>query len=159
VIAGPKSSTNEYYLTDAFQFMIDHGAKIKVAEVGGWYDCGQVETLLDTNRYLLSTTRGRQPDGGKNVKVHEPVRIAEGVTLENVELGPNVTIEEGTVVRRSRLRDTIVGGDSRIEDSDLSRSVIGSNAVVESVKGSISVGDHSVIQKPSEDNGSTKNNK
>ena len=147
VIGGPKSSTNEFYLTDAFQYMIDHGAKIKVVEVSGWYDCGQVETLLDTNRHLLSTSRGRQPDGGKNVKVHEPVRIAEGVTLESVEIGPNVTIETGTTIRRTRLRDTIIGENTRVEDSDLSHSLVGSNAVVQGVNGTVSVGDHTVIQR------------
>src|SRR3989338_6486708 len=34
----------EYVLTDAFQYMIDNGAKIKVAEVQGWYDCGKLQT-------------------------------------------------------------------------------------------------------------------
>jgi glucose-1-phosphate thymidylyltransferase len=38
--------------------MIDHGAKIRVEEVQGWYDCGQLETLLDTNRHLLETGPG-----------------------------------------------------------------------------------------------------
>ena len=33
----PKNK-GEYYLTDAFQYMIDHGAKIKVIDVEGWYD-------------------------------------------------------------------------------------------------------------------------
>ena len=36
----------EYFLTDAFQYMIDRGAKILTAEVDGWYDCGKPETLL-----------------------------------------------------------------------------------------------------------------
>jgi glucose-1-phosphate thymidylyltransferase len=75
-----RGEEGEYYLTDAFQYMIDHGAKIRVEEVAGWYDCGQMETLLDTNRHLLETGRARQPDGGRNVRIHAPVRIAEGVT-------------------------------------------------------------------------------
>lgn len=145
VVGGPRSSTNEYYLTDAFQYMIDHGARIKVVEVSGWYDCGQVETLLDTSRHLLQTTRGRAPDGGVQVKVNEPVRVEEGVELEDVELGPNVTIETGCTIRRCKLRDTIIGRDSVIEDSDLSASLVGRNAVIRRVNGSISVGDHSVI--------------
>ena len=145
VVGGPKSGAGEFYLTDAFQYMIDHGAKIQVVEVQGWYDCGQVETLLDTNRHLLQTTRGREPDGGVHIRVEDPVRVEEGVELEDVELGPNVTIETGCTVRRSKLRDTVVGRDTVIEDSDLSNSLIGNNAVVRKVKGTISVGDHSVI--------------
>src|SRR5690606_15440601 len=101
-VEGPTGKTGEYYLTDAFQYMIDHGAKIRVEEVSGWYDCGQLETLIDTNRYLLENGRARKPDGGRNVRVTEPVRIEEGVTIENSQIGPNVTIETGSVVRNAR---------------------------------------------------------
>ena len=148
VINSPKSVSNEYYLTDAFQFMVDHGAKIKVEPVKGWYDAGQNETLIETNRHLLSTTRSRQPDGGKGVHVHPPVRIAEGVVLENVELGPNVTIETGSIIRRSKLRDTIIGEQTCIEDSDLNASVVGDHVILQHVNGSVSLGNHSVVKRP-----------
>ncbi|HVK01389.1 MAG TPA: nucleotidyltransferase family protein, partial [Gemmatimonadales bacterium] len=39
VLARPKNK-GEYFLTDAFQWMIEHGKRILTAEVGGWYDCG-----------------------------------------------------------------------------------------------------------------------
>jgi glucose-1-phosphate thymidylyltransferase len=139
---GPPGKTGEFYLTDAFQFMIDHGAKIRVEEVEGWYDCGQLETLLETNRHLLANEgRGRAPDGGRGVRVHQPVRIAEGVTLENVEVGPNVTIGTGSVVRQAKLSDTIVGDDCRIEECTLSGSLIGDRVVVQGVEGQVSLGD------------------
>jgi glucose-1-phosphate thymidylyltransferase len=144
-MGGPKGVGEEYYLTDAFQYMIDHGAKIRVEEVAGWYDCGQAETLIDTNRHLLETTRARKPDGGRGVKVHMPVRIEEGVTLENVEIGPNVTIESGCTVRAAKLRDTLVGGNARIENAALHDSIIGANAHVTGVTGSVSVADHSEV--------------
>jgi glucose-1-phosphate thymidylyltransferase len=142
---GPTGKTGEYYLTDAFQYMIDHGAKIRVEEVQGWYDCGQIETLLDTNRHLLESGRGREPDGGRGVRVKPPVRIAEGVTLVDCELGPNVTIETGSTVRGSKLRDTIVGADTTIEDSTLHDSVIGDSAFVRGVSGVASLGDHAQV--------------
>ncbi|MEX0893726.1 MAG: sugar phosphate nucleotidyltransferase [Gemmatimonadota bacterium] len=139
-LKGPKGPGEEYYLTDAFQYMVDHDAKIRVEEVEGWYDCGKVETLLETNRHLLSTTRGRRPDGGRNVRYHEPVRIEEGVTLEDVEVGPNVTIAAGTTVRGSTLRDAIIGRDARIEDATLHDAMVGDRAVVRGVSGSVNIG-------------------
>src|SRR5439155_25176842 len=48
----PKNK-GEYYLTDAFQYMIEHGARITVIDVAGWYDAGEVGTLLETNRTML----------------------------------------------------------------------------------------------------------
>src|SRR6185312_2180323 len=52
VLANP-ANKGEWYLTDAFQWMIEHGKRILTAEVGGWYDCGKLDTLLETNEILL----------------------------------------------------------------------------------------------------------
>jgi glucose-1-phosphate thymidylyltransferase len=143
---GPTGKSGEYYLTDAFQYMIDHGAKIRVEEVEGWYDCGQLETLLDTNRHLLENGRSRAPDGGRGVRITQPVRIAEGVTLEECEIGPNVTVETGTTIRRARLQDTIVGASSTIEHCTLTGSLVGDHVVLRGVTGTVSAGDHTEVQ-------------
>src|SRR5436305_12224507 len=55
------ANKGEYYLTDAFQYMIDKGARIKVVDVEGWYDAGKLDTLLDTNRAMLERGRARMP--------------------------------------------------------------------------------------------------
>lgn len=146
VMSGPAGKTHEYYLTDAFQFMVDQGAKIKVEEVTGWYDAGQLETILETNQHLLEN-RGRAlaPQGGLNVKVTKPVRIAEGVTLENVQVGPNVTIETGSVLKNVKLANSILGQNVTVEDADLRDSFIGDDTVVRGVKGTVNLGDHSTV--------------
>ncbi len=142
----PPGPSGEYYLTDAFQYMIDHGAKIKTIEVEGWYDAGKPETLLDTNRHLLETGHARAPSNGRNLTVHEPVHIAAGVELEDAEVGPNVTISAGTKIRGSRLRDTIVGENALIEGCELHDSLIGNEARLRGVKGQVDLGDHSVVE-------------
>jgi glucose-1-phosphate thymidylyltransferase len=144
-MGGPRGESEEYYLTDAFQFMIDHGAKIRVEPVDGWYDCGQSETLIATNRHLLETTRGRRPTGGRGVRVVPPVRVEEGVTLEQVEIGPNVTIESGCTVRNSKLRDALIGADTQLERVELHDSIVGARVSASDVTGSISVTDDSVL--------------
>jgi glucose-1-phosphate thymidylyltransferase len=144
-MTGPTGKTGEYYLTDAFQYMIDHGAKIRVEEVNGWYDCGQLETLLDTNRHLLENGRDRQPHGALNSRITPPVRVAEGVTIENSEIGPNVTIGAGSTIRGSKLRDSIIGAQATIEDADMHDSMVGDSAVLQGVKGAVSVGDNASI--------------
>jgi glucose-1-phosphate thymidylyltransferase len=142
---GPKGKSGEYYLTDAFQYMIDHGAKIRVEEVTGWYDCGQLETLIDTNRWVLENGRSRSPDGSRSVRITDPVRIEEGVTLSDCEIGPNVTVETGSVLRNAKLRDTVIGRSTTIEDSDLHDSMIGDDVVVRGVNGVVSIGSNSQV--------------
>jgi glucose-1-phosphate thymidylyltransferase len=147
VMEGPTGKSGEHYLTDAFQYMVDHGAKLKVVEVEGWYDAGEMGTLLETNAHTLAhRDRARAPDGGINVRVSDPVRVAEGVTLENVQLGPNVTIETGCTIRNSKLANTIVGENVSIENAELHDSVIGDNSVVAGVKGSVNLGAHSEVK-------------
>lgn len=142
---GPAGKSSEYYLTDAFQYMVDRGAKLKVVEVAGWYDCGEKSTLLETNRHLLEHGRGRKPDGCARTKCHDPLRIAEGVQIADSDLGPNVTIESGSVIRHSTLKDTIAGVNVTIENSELHDSIIGDNSVVRAFKGSVNIGNDTTL--------------
>jgi glucose-1-phosphate thymidylyltransferase len=137
--------SGEYYLTDAFQYMIDKGARIRTLEVEGWYDCGKPETLLSTNRHLLETGRGRHPDGAVDSRIQDPVRVEEGVTLTGSTIGPNVTIEAGSRVRGATVRDAIIGRDVVIEDCELHDSVIGDRVVLRGVRGSVNVAPDSEI--------------
>jgi glucose-1-phosphate thymidylyltransferase len=142
----PKNK-GEYYLTDAFQYMIDHGAKIKVIDVEGWYDAGEQGTLLETNRIMLEKGRARRPSSlPPDVHVIDPVYIEDDVVLADATIGPNVSIGAGSRLEGSELRDTIVGSGSTVVNSMLTDSLIGDAAVVEGVRGQINVSDHSVVR-------------
>jgi glucose-1-phosphate thymidylyltransferase len=146
VLAGP-TNKGEYYLTDAFQYMIDKGAKIKVVDVQGWYDAGELGTLLETNRTMLEHGRARRPaDLGPTARVVEPVYIEDGVTVENSTVGPNVSLGAGAVVRDSELRDAIVGAGSRVTNCRLHGSLVGEAVTLDGLTGSANVGDHSVVK-------------
>jgi glucose-1-phosphate thymidylyltransferase len=145
-MASPPGPSGEFFLTDAFQYMIDQGAKLRAVEVEGWYDAGKPETLLETNRHVLSTTRGKRPPEKTGVVVHDPVHIADGVELEEAEIGPNVTVSAGSKIRRSRLRDTIVGSGAEIEGCELRDSLIGDAATVRGVRGKVDLGDDSRVE-------------
>jgi len=145
VLAKPQNK-GEWYLTDAFQYMIDRGAKLKVLDVAGWYDAGKLDTLLETNRVMLEKGRARVPAGLEGAAIVEPVYIEDGVTCEEATIGPNVSIGAGTIVKGSTLRNTIVGAKSTIVGSSLERSMIGDHAVVEGVHGSVAVGDHGAVR-------------
>jgi glucose-1-phosphate thymidylyltransferase len=115
----------EWFLTEAFQHMIEHGRKIFTAEVHGWYDCGKVDTLLATNLHLLTHGRERRPPETAGVTIEEPVHVEDGVTLARCRIGPNVTIEAGAEVHDCALRDVIVGRGARLTGCTITNSVIG----------------------------------
>ena len=142
VMRQPKNK-NEWYLTDAFQYMVDKGAKLKVAEAAGWYDAGQVDTIIATNRVMLEKGRARKPAGLTGCTIVEPVYIEDDVTLTGSTIGPNVSISEGTTLTNSTVRDSIIGRMSKIDKCALAGSLVGSNAVISGVKGTVSMGDYS----------------
>jgi glucose-1-phosphate thymidylyltransferase len=144
VLARP-SNKGEWYLTDAFQHMIDHGARIKTAEVGGWYDCGQLETTLETNGILLEKGAARHPAVGDDVRLVEPVLIEDDCTLERCTVGPNVTLERGSVVRDAAIAHAIVGADCTIERSTLTHAMLGEKVRISDFTGSGTFGAHSEI--------------
>ena len=137
----------EYYLTDAFQYMIDQGAKLRVIDVEGWYDAGKIDTLLETNHAMLDRGRARKPASGLDgARIIEPVYIEDGVEARDSTIGPNVSIGAGTVVEGSELRDTVVGAKARIVRSAIHDSLVGDEAVLEGVKGTVTIGDHSEVR-------------
>lgn len=136
----------EYFLTDAFQYMIDHGATLKVIDVDGWYDAGKLDTLLETNRTMLEKGRARRPMNVNGATIIDPVYIEDGVTLKGSTIGPNVSIGKGSVIEGSELRDTIVGEKATIKSSRLQQSLLGDATVVEGVNGSLTIGDHSEVR-------------
>ena len=145
VLTQPKNK-GEYYLTDAFQYMIDKGAKIRVVDVEGWYDAGKLDTLLETNAAMLRRGRARKPATlGAGARVVDPVYIEDGVTITDSTVGPNVSILAGSVVEGSTLRDAVIGADTRILRSALANSLVGDSVRIEGMKGEATIGDHSEV--------------
>jgi glucose-1-phosphate thymidylyltransferase len=127
--------------------MIDKGARLHVEDVQGWYDAGEVGTLLDTNRTMLETRRSRRPDVVPDgVTVIDPVFIEEGVTLRNCTVGPNVSVGAGSTIEDSTIRDAIIGQQVRITRSTLRASLVGDAATVDGLVGVVNVGDHTVVR-------------
>ena len=143
VLARPKNK-GEYFLTDAFQWMIEHGKRILTAEVGGWYDCGALGTLLETNATLLSQGAARRV-AYPGVTLHDPVYIEDDVTIERSEIGPNVSIERGSRISDSRIRNAIVGRDAVLTRAVLDGALLGNAVVVNNFEGSATLGDHSEL--------------
>jgi len=145
VLKQPKNQ-GEYFLTDAFQYMIDKGAKIRVIDVEGWFDAGKIETMLETNEAMLTRGRARRPRDAGDSTIVDPVYIEDNVTLKKSKVGPNVSIGKGTVLEGSEISNSIVGSNAKIRKSVLKNSLVGDDTVVEGVKGEVTVADHSEVR-------------
>jgi glucose-1-phosphate thymidylyltransferase len=138
----------EFYLTDAFQYMVDHGARILPAPVEGWWDAGKPETFLETNEHLLCRGRGGVDPGAtvEGAEILEPVRIEAGAVVRGGRIGPNVTLECGASALDCELEHTVVGQGATLKRSRLHHSIIGAHSRVRDAVGSLLVTDHSVVE-------------
>ena len=136
-------------VTDAYQWMIERGARIRTAEVAGWYDCGTVATTLETNRILLERHPEQRPPAprlGEGGKVVEPCYIEAGVVVERSTVGPYASIQGGTVVRDSTVRNAIVGRGCRLEKVRLDGAILGDEVVLQGLAGAASLGAHAEVR-------------
>jgi len=130
----PPGKGGEYYLTDAFQYMVDRGRRLLTAPVAGWYDCGKVDTLLETNQHLLEHGRARIPSGPPpwpRCTIIPPVYIEDGVTIHDATVGPNVSIEAGSIVAESTIANSILGRNVRVVRGTVKDSLVGDDQKIE----------------------------
>jgi glucose-1-phosphate thymidylyltransferase len=132
VLKQPPGKGGEFYLTDAFQYMVDRGKRLLTAPVAGWYDCGKVDTLLETNQHVLEQGRARLPSGPcPRCTIIPPVYIEDGVTMHDVTIGPNVSIEKGSFVAESTIANSILGKNVRVVRGTVRGSLVGDDQKIE----------------------------
>jgi glucose-1-phosphate thymidylyltransferase len=143
LIQGNRRTRDEYQLTDALQAMLDAGTSMRVSHVDGWFDCGKLETLLETNEHLLRQAPPPTPIPG--VTLVPPVFVAPTARIERAVVGPNVSVADGAAVRHAVVRDSIINEGARVEEMLLEKSVVGENAVIRGAFRRLNVGDSSAV--------------
>jgi len=130
------SARGELEITDAIQWLIDQGLRVRHEILQGWWiDTGKKDPLLECNRLVLDILEPRMDgkvDG--NSRLEGRVVIEEGAELYNsVVRGPAI-IGKNTV-----LRDTYIGpysavaNNCQIIESELEHSVVLEHAVVQGI--------------------------
>ncbi|MFG1956917.1 glucose-1-phosphate thymidylyltransferase [Nonomuraea sp. NPDC049028] len=108
---------NEWEITDAIQWLVERGRKVRAQVFSGfWRDTGQIEDLLECNRALLDGLEGS---------------LAGEIDARS-RLSGQVVVERGVRIRRSKIEGpVIIGADSVIEDSVIGpHTALGSGCAV-----------------------------
>jgi glucose-1-phosphate thymidylyltransferase len=121
------SFRNELEITDAIQYLIDHGLEVRPHIVDGWWkDTGKLEDMLEANRLILDTIQ-RRVDGAVDLesRVEGKVIVEAGAVIENsVVRGPVV------IGARARIMNAYVGpftsimSDAEVRDSEIEHSIV-----------------------------------
>jgi glucose-1-phosphate thymidylyltransferase len=144
------SARGELEITDAIQWLIDHGHRIRTELLEGWWiDTGKLTPLLEANRLLLEriepSIEGKVDDesildgkvvveaGAEVVRstVRGPASIGAGARVIDSFIGPYTAVGPGCEIISSEIEHSVVMYASRIVDIPrLEDSLIGREAVV-----------------------------
>ncbi|XVJ68006.1 MAG: NTP transferase domain-containing protein [Lacibacter sp.] len=138
---------DEYSLTDALECMITKGTRFQSFKVLNWFDCGNKESLLESNSTLLKKFgTSISPDHRfENVIVVEPVSIGKNCEIKNSIIGPNVAVGDNTSINYSIIKESIIGSYADLFDIVLEESLIGSDTEVKGETRSLNIGDNTEI--------------
>jgi glucose-1-phosphate thymidylyltransferase len=149
VIKSDRKTLGEYYLADAFQVMLEEGAKLRTMPVEHWADAGTPEAILHTNQRLLAAGFGSEDALERSFSdgftVIPPVYIHPAADIEAAVIGPYATIEANVKIRNAIVRDSIIDPGAQIRDCVLQNALIGENAEVIGQGKSLFVGDNSSV--------------
>jgi glucose-1-phosphate thymidylyltransferase len=139
----------EYQLTDALENMKAKGTKFKVAEVDGWFDCGNKNATVSTNKEVLKIRKDEdlisQNAKIENSEIIEPCFIADDVDIKNCKIGPYVSVGKGTIIEESMIVNSIIGQNTRLFSAKLDNSMIGNNVSFRGNSEEVSIGDFSEL--------------
>jgi glucose-1-phosphate thymidylyltransferase len=145
------SARGELEITDAIQWLLEHGGVVAAVEhTGYWRDVGRVEASWSATGGCSATSppscaaMSTAPPGsparlvvetGARVvrsRVEGPALIGAGTVVEDSGIGPGTSIGRGCTVRATRLRNSLVMDDASVTGfADLRDSVIGRGATIE----------------------------
>jgi glucose-1-phosphate thymidylyltransferase len=130
------SLRNELEITDAIQWLIDHGHTVKSHIVDGWWkDTGHVDDMLEANRMILDTLDGRiEGNVDKDSRIEFKVVIEKGAKIiRSLIRGPAI-IGHKTVIRDSYIGPfTSIDRDCTIDKAEIEHSIILQGSAIEGI--------------------------
>ncbi|ANF22240.1 glucose-1-phosphate thymidylyltransferase [Thermococcus piezophilus] len=140
---------NELEITDAIQWLIDHGYRVGWTKVTGWWkDTGKPEDILDANRLILDDIErdirvetkarihgrvvieeGTQID--ENTVIKGPVIIGKNCIIRNAYIGPYTSIGDNCIIENTEIEDSVILEGSEIRcGGRIVESLIGKNVKI-----------------------------
>lgn len=124
----------ELEITDAIQWLIDHGYRVRPhIHRGWWIDTGEADEMLEANSLVLEEMTPRvEGYVDRDSEVDSRVTIERGAEIINsVIRGPAIIGERTRVINSYIGPFTSVYHDCLIRDSEIERSIVLENCVLE----------------------------
>ena len=128
----------EYEITEAIQWLIDHGRTVRAEMVSGWWkDTGKPTDLLEANRIMLDAQVSRiEGDVDPTSSIEGSVVIGGGAKIVRSRIHGPAVIGAGSVIEDSVIEaHTSIGDDCTIVGSSIEDSIVLDGCTIRDVKG------------------------
>jgi glucose-1-phosphate thymidylyltransferase len=141
----------EYQLTNALENLKQKGEKFIPGKVDNWLDCGNKDVTVQTHSQMFELNphyhKVSETAQLNNSVIIPPCYIANGVTINNSIIGPNVSIGDNTNITRCNINNSIIQNNTNINNSIFSNSMIGNNVDYNGNVLDLSIGDFCVVKE------------
>ena len=141
----------EYQLTNVLETLKEQGAKFIPGKVDVWMDCGKKDPTVDTNKKILEF----EYEKGNNLvsenvvledaNIIQPCYIGEDVVIRNAQVGPYVSIGKGSIIEDSEITNSLIQTNAHISNAKLDNAMIGNHAKYNGNYTSVSIGDYTEL--------------
>jgi glucose-1-phosphate thymidylyltransferase len=140
----------EYQLTSVLTYMQQQGYQFTTQTIEEWLDCGNKEACLHTNQqflHFLEDTEGMVANSAQihNSTIIPPVYVGENVIIKHTILGPYVSVGHHTHITGSHITNSIVQEHARVNNVNLSNSMIGNHVHIQGKYTEVDAGDYNTI--------------
>lgn len=137
----------EYQITSVLENMKNNGTRFRTAQIDEWIDCGNKDAVVHANRRMLDIKKDEKllMESAKlvNSVIILPCFIGENVLIKDSVIGPYVSVGNNSKIDDSIISKSVIGEESYIKNAHLSNSMIGNYVEYVGRKSELSISDYS----------------
>ena len=150
ILRDERMTKGEYFMADAYQVMLEEGAKMRTMQVDYWFDAGKPGHILETNQKLLALGNGVSEDAlergyGEGFTVVPPVYVHDSAEIESSVIGPFAHIDANAKISNAVISNSIIDPNAEVSNIVLAEALVGEDAKVTGKAAGLFVGDKSIV--------------
>jgi glucose-1-phosphate thymidylyltransferase len=126
------SARGELEISDAHQYLLEHGFKISYSVITGWWkDTGKPSDLLAANQLVLDNIKDKKNQNIINSIINGKINVGENVKIINSKIDGPVIINDDTIIEDAHITaHTAIGKRCQVINSQIGYSIVMSDSKI-----------------------------
>ncbi|MEY3053251.1 MAG: hypothetical protein RLY31_3036 [Bacteroidota bacterium] len=151
LVDGNVRDKGEFQITSVLENMKQSGYRFRASTIEEWLDCGNKDNIIDTNRRMLELKHGNETLRAPSARIEhsvviEPCFIGANAVIRHSVVGPYVSVGDHCVLENTNVRNSVIQQHTRVSNTVLADSMIGSHVSFSGNPANLSIGDYTAFQ-------------